>query len=195
MTVVQARAVTVEGQASTADRKHVDKHVEMPSIEMGASEARIVPSTTSSGSLFKTLRIPIVIAAVILGALLVIWAVQKGKTPENVPSGGTSPQDSSFQGMVLIEGGEFTMGRNDGNVVNGVNSRARHIRRRSNRSISTSTKSQTASTRSSSTPRAILHSPLDEQRLVRTEDAEVPVTFVSWSDANNYATWRASSSD
>jgi formylglycine-generating enzyme required for sulfatase activity len=22
------------------------------------------------------------------------------------------------------------------------------------------------------------------------EDAELPVTFVSWSDANNYATWR-----
>lgn len=191
MTVVQPRALPtpVEPSPSRSERPNVA----LPSIEMGASEVPIAAAAAAgSGSLFKTLRIPIVIAAVILAGLLVAWLL---RNKSNESAANTPPtQDSSFQGMVLIEGGEFQMGSDEGdssNIVNGVNlqgpahtvkvdSYYLDINEVTNRQYK-----EFVDARGYPPPRHWTNGGSYEP-----EDADLPVTFVNWSDANNYATWR-----
>jgi eukaryotic-like serine/threonine-protein kinase len=187
MTVVQARTLPPEAPRPQPSGR---PSMALPSIEMGAGEVRSVPLGAGSGSLFKTLRIPIVVAALILGGVLVVWLLQKNKSTENSASKAVA-QDSSFQGMVLIEGGEFKMGSDEGNVVNGVNlegpvhtekveSFYLDINEVTNRQYK-----EFVDARGYPPPRHWTNKASFE-----AEDAELPVTWVSWSDANNYATWR-----
>lgn len=188
MTVVQPRS----GIDALANPAGVEKGAARNLARPVVSESPDVKADDASGSLFKTLRIPIVVAAVILGAVLVIWAIQRDKTTGEVAGGGKSTtSDSSFEGMVLIEGGEFTMGRDDGKVFNGVNlegpahtvkvdSFYLDVNEVTNRQYK-------AFVDAMSYPKPRNWS---NNGSFEPEDADLPVTWVSWSDANNYATWK-----
>ncbi|MEP7274161.1 MAG: SUMF1/EgtB/PvdO family nonheme iron enzyme [Acidobacteriota bacterium] len=152
------------------------------------------PVDAASGSLFKTLRIPIIIGAVVLGVVLIVWVIQRNSGGEKVAGGQTGQpgQDNSFQGMVLIDGGEFTMGRNQGGrLYQGVNiegpahavkvdSFYLDINEVTNRRYK-----EFVEAKQYPAPRHWKNNGSYEP-----EDAELPVTFVSWTDANNYATWK-----
>lgn len=146
----------------------------------------------SSAGLLRRLRIPIVIGVVVLVALGVIWALQSSNTTGGAaPSTGPANPTGTPPGMVLIEGGEFTMGRNDGVVVNGislegparpqkVDSFYLDIHEVTNREYK-----EFVDARNYPKPRHFTNNGSYEP-----EEAEFPVTFVTWHDANNYATWK-----
>ncbi len=187
MTIVQSRG-TVGGGAADAG----------PPVKLAAASKKaasglpLAKAEDGSGSLLRTLRIPIVITALVLGALLVILVLQLDQSTDKSAEGGKPPtQDSSFQGMVLIEGGEFTMGRNDGNVVKGINlegpahadkveSFYLDIYEVTNRHYK-----EFVDAMNYPKPRHWTSSGSFEP-----EESDFPVTWVSWSDANNYATWK-----
>jgi formylglycine-generating enzyme required for sulfatase activity len=119
--------------------------------------------------------------------------LQRGKPTEGT-AGSTATQDSSFQGMVLIEGGEFQMGSDEGdpsNVVNGINLQGpAHSEKVESfyldiNEVTNRQYKEFVDARGYPPPRHWTNNGSYER-----EDAELPVTFVSWSDANNYATWR-----
>src|SRR4029077_8998672 len=69
----------------------------------------------------KSLLIPLIVGAVIVVGLVAYFAWRSRTVTTRGSGGGQTSQSSAPEGMVLIEGGDFMMGRNDGRVYKGTN--------------------------------------------------------------------------
>lgn len=164
----------------------------IPPLPMETSERTgVVPlirgTEPGSSSLFKNLRIPLIIAGIVVAGVVFFWSLQQSRSVG--PGAGESGQGPLVvpEGMALVEGGAFSMGRNNGMAREGpaheekVDSYYLDIHEVTNRQYK-----EFVEARSYPRPKHWTSSGSYEP-----EDADLPVTWVSWVDANTFAAWKA----
>jgi len=140
----------------------------------------------------KSFRIPLILGALVVAGFLVYFFAGRKSTVTTEGSGrGQTSQLSAPEGMILIEGGEFTMGRNDGRVFEGTNLEGPAHQERVSPFFLDKFEVTNRQYREFVDARNYPHPQhWISDGFYEPEDAELPVTWVSWNDAVAYAEWK-----
>lgn len=198
---LQQKAKAGSAKAAPDDRKTVvQPRLSAASISEQAASARPIASKAAAevaadqgtgGGMPKWL-IPAAAAGVLLLAV-VAWLIFKGggEPAQGGASSGQMASAAATDGMVLIEGGTFTMGTNNGRRINGLNIEG-PAREMSVKSFYLD-KFEVTNKQYKEFVDATSYTPPQNWNYngsYAPEDANLPVTWVTWNDAVAYAAWR-----